>query len=780
MMDRRLAAILAADVVGYSRLVGRDEEGAIARLHRILSETVIPCVTEGHGRVVKTMGDGLLAEFPSVVDAVRVAQKLQRAVALEGEAVPEDDRILFRVGVNLGDVIVKDGDILGEGVNVAARLEALSEPGGVCVSRSVRDHVRDRLPLVFEDMGEVEVKNIDRPVRVFRLREDGFVQKTAGPRPLAKRAGIGRTALLAGVVVALASGGTAYWWRAAGPPGPAALGEFSGPALPDRPSIAVLPFENLGGESEQRYFADGITEDITTDLSGLSGLFVVARDSAFAFREAETPASLSDVSRALGVRYVLEGSVRRIGDRVRINAQLVDAESGRNVWAERYDGTFSDVFALQDRVTGRIVDALAVELTPSEQMRQARAETDSPEAYDAFLRGWAYYRRGAPDDFAHAIPHLQRALEIDPDYARAHAVLAAIYWSAIERNVTGRGGLWAERLGLTHEASRRKAEAELARALENPTPLALMVASGVRTHQGRHEEAVAQARAALELDPNDPAAHEALARALIYAGRPAEGATAVREAMRLDPRFASRYLPWLGLAQFGMERYAEAAETLSEALLANPEDDTAMIALIAAYGHLGRTERAEDLRRALDDLRTRREERLEQIDGRIRAGIDTFLLGPYTLDDVNLWPFRESADRERLRAGLRAAGVPETAAEGTVSPSAVDGAVTVDAAEARRLHDAGAPFVDVRTHARWSLGHVPGATLLDFEESFTEASLSAVAAKDRPVVIYCEGPRCLRSSEASRRAVSWGFTEVRYFRGGFPDWKAAGNPVAVE
>jgi rhodanese-related sulfurtransferase len=309
----------------------------------------------------------------------------------------------------------------------------------------------------------------------------------------------------------------------------------------------------------------------------------------------------------------------------------------------------------------------------------------------------------------------------------------------------------------------------------------LLVASSVKTHQSRHDDAIAQARQALELGPNDPAAYEALGIALTYGGKPKEGAEAIRAAMRLDPQHAALYLVWLGLAEFTAERYGDAAKVLREALQSNPEDDTAMIVLLASYGHLGRADESNELLQALNGLRQRRQQQLETIgSGSIEAGIDSFLLGPYTLDDVNLWPFKLATDRERLRVGLQKAGVPETASDDAVSPSFVEGAATVTPAEAKELFDNGAPFVDVRTHARWTLGRIPGAVLLDLQGGYTEASLLDVTAKDGDVVIYCEGPNCLRSSEACAMAVSWGFKKVHYLRLGFPGWRAEGYPVEVD
>jgi rhodanese-related sulfurtransferase len=313
--------------------------------------------------------------------------------------------------------------------------------------------------------------------------------------------------------------------------------------------------------------------------------------------------------------------------------------------------------------------------------------------------------------------------------------------------------------------------------MKDPVPLAHQVASRRLTYQGQHDEAIAEAERAITLDGNDPVGYEAMAVALIFAGRPAEGAEMIGRAIRLDPRYTHEYLYWLGLAQFGMERFDEAVASLTQASRADPDDDRALILLAAAYGHLGRLEDASSAIEKADTLRRNRQKELP--DGPVRPGIDVFLVGSYTLADVDVWPFKEQADRERLRQGLRLAGVSEGGQEGEVSPTEVVGATTVDAAAAKMLFDRGVPFIDVRGDSDWRAGHIPGAIHLDLDKVFGEASLGAVAGKDQPVVLYCMGPRCLRSSQACALAVSWGFTQVLYFREGLPAWKAGGYPVQV-
>jgi len=378
-VERKLAAILAADVAGYSRLMGADEEGTLAQLKALRRELSDPKIKEHHGRIVKTTGDGLFIEFASVVDAVRCAVEVQREMADRNADVPADRRIEFRMGINLGDIIKDGRDIYGDGVNVAARLEALAEPGGICVNRVVRDQVRDKLDFSFEDMGEQQVKNITRPVRVYALRS-------------------GVSAL----------------------PAPSAL-----PAAPITPNVAprlsivVLPFANLGNDPEQQYFADGITEDLTTDLSRIAGLLVISRNTAFSYQGKRV--DTKQIGRELGVRYVLEGSVRRSGNQIRVNAQLIDADTDTHLWAERFDGDTGDLFALQDEITSRIAIALNLELIGAEAVRPTR----HADALDCILRGRAAFNKPpSPEKYTEPIDLYEQALALDPWSVDAHSLLA--------------------------------------------------------------------------------------------------------------------------------------------------------------------------------------------------------------------------------------------------------------------------------------------------------------------------------------------------------------------
>jgi adenylate cyclase len=376
---RRLTAILAADMAGYSRLMGADEEGTLDRLKAIRREISDPKIAGHHGRIVKTTGDGLLVEFGSVVDAVRCAVEVQQTMAEHNVDIPAEQRIEFRIGINLGDIILEDDDIFGDGVNVAARLEALAEPGGICVSRVVRDQVRDKLDVAFEDLGEQEVKNIARPVRVFRIR-----------------------AITPAV-------------DAQGAPAPAL-------ALPDKPSIAVLPFANMSNDPEQEFFADGIAEDIITALSRYPSLFVIARNSCFTYKGHAV--DVKQVGRELGVRYVLEGSLRKSGNRIRVTAQLVEAETGNHVWAERYDRDLADIFAVQDEITEAVTIAIAPAIAEAERQRAMRRPPESLDAWAAYQRGLWHLCKVTEEDFTIALKLFETGTHLDPGFAGCYSGLA--------------------------------------------------------------------------------------------------------------------------------------------------------------------------------------------------------------------------------------------------------------------------------------------------------------------------------------------------------------------
>jgi TolB-like protein len=441
--------------------------------------------------------------------------------------------------------------------------------------------------------------------------------------------------IAAALVVSVLAIGGLVWWQPWVPDfEPASVEQMALP-LPDRPSIAVLPFVNLSDDPGQDYFADGMTEDLITDLSKRSGLFVIARNSVFAYKGRNV--DVSKVGRELGVRYVLEGSVRRVGDRVRISAQLIEARSNSHLWADRYDGDLDDIFALQDEVSKHIIDELAVQLSPSEEALPTRKETKSAQAHDAFLKGWAHYLRATPEDYVTAVSILEEAVRLDPDYGRAYAALASLYGDAREKG-------WQTRLGLTPDDTLEKALAYLEKTREYPTPLGHQVASGFHSFAGRHEEAIAEAESAIALNANNPVGYFARAKALTYAGRPDEAIEMIRKAMRLDPLYPPDYAFHLGMSRFAMGRFDQAAAPLEEARKRVPDHRGALTFLVATYGFLGRP---DDVASALDQLK--------------RLAVNAFMNWRLstTVLEANIWPFKDPADLTRLREGLRLGGMPE-------------------------------------------------------------------------------------------------------------------------
>jgi TolB-like protein/class 3 adenylate cyclase/Flp pilus assembly protein TadD len=606
-MERRLAAILAADVVGYSRLIREDEAGTLAALKAHREQLIEPKVAARNGRIVKLMGDGVLAEFPSAVEAVQCAVEIQHTIGERNAAVPEEKRITYRVGINIGDIVVEDDDIYGDGVNVAARLEGLAEPSGICVARHVFDQVKDKLDLTIEHLGDRDVKNIAEPVTVYRVVLDDKAAKLVTPvvrradkpeRPSWMELPRWIAAALAVIVLLLAAGG-AFWWKPWAPDVERAAIERMAYPLPDKPSIAVLPFINMSGDVEQEYFADGMTEDLITDLSKLSGLFVIARNSSFSYKGRQV--KVRQVAEELGVRYVLEGSVRRVEDQIRVNAQLVDATTGGHLWADQYDDHVDNVFALQDRITKKIFAALALKLSAGEEEILGRKETSNIEAYDAFLKGWEFYRRWTPDDFQEALPYFQKAIELDPQYGRAYAAIASIYTESYQNAWD-----WSHVVGVSAEAMPGLAGEYLKEALKYPTPLAHQVASKWYIILLFSEESIAEAARAIALDPNDSVGYAAMATALIYAGRPKEAKDFVNKAIRFDPHSRTHYLFTLALAYFGMDQFQQAVSIFERAFKLNPRLGLVQRAyLTAAYVHLGEEKKAliEINKREIKDVR---------------------------------------------------------------------------------------------------------------------------------------------------------------------------------
>ncbi|MEE9250104.1 MAG: rhodanese-like domain-containing protein, partial [Alphaproteobacteria bacterium] len=462
------------------------------------------------------------------------------------------------------------------------------------------------------------------------------------------------------------------------------------------------------------------------------------------------------VARELGVRYVLEGSVRRAGDEVRINAQLIDATTGGHLWAERYDGSLADVFALQDRIAAKIVSALAVSLSVEEQTRQASgAETDSVAAYDAFLQGWAHYQLRTPDDLAKSVPYFEEAIRVDAGYTRAHAALAAVYWESWNNG-------WVKSLNIRSFQAYRLAEKHLQEAMKAPTPLAHSLGSRILASRGKYDEAVLEARRGLALDSNAPTAYAALANALILAGRPAEGADFIGKAMRLDPRYPPSYLIALGRAKFAMERFEDAAATLERAVKRNIDNEWAWIYLAATYGHLGRKKEGQSAIETFNVLRA-------------DAGLHEL-----NLKTIDLARFGVSSNQERVRSGLSEIPPPTWRALITLSGSgvSVQGVTEIDVNTAKTLYDRGVRFIDVRDPKSWTLGHIPAAFSLWLGGRLSEARVMEIVDKTEEVVFYCNcGMGCNMSPKASAKAVAWGYRNVYFFKGAVSAWDAAGYPL---
>jgi adenylate cyclase len=553
---RRLAAILAADVAGYSRLMGADEEGTLERLKAHLREVIEPQIREHHGRIVKTTGDGVLAEFASVVDAVRCANVIQRAMAERDLDIAEKRRLRFRIGINLGDVIADGNDIFGDGVNIAARLEGLAAPGGICVSGTVRDHIGDRLPYAFEDMGEQSVRNIARPVRVYTLRPEGSADAT--------------------------------------PANMAPTGSHPPPVAAPRLSIVVLPFTNLSSDPEQEYFADGITEDLTTDLSRLAGMLVISRNTAFTYRDKSL--DTKQIGSELGVRYVLEGSVRRLGSHIRINAQLIDAESDTHLWAERFNGDTSDLFSLQDEITSRIAATLSIELVRAEAARPAQ----HPDALDYILRGRAAFSKSAsPETYIEAITLYEQALRLEPRSFEAQTLLARTLASRVLDQMTDSAAADIER-----------AEGLIAQALAGAisSPLAHFAKGHVLRAKRRPEEAVLEYEMAIALNPNWVFAYVALGACKILTGEMDEAIRLSEKGIRLsprDPNIGAMYAQ-IGRAHLLQSRIEQAVLWLEKARSANPVHPAFRANLASAYAlngqrKLAAAELAEARRLSPDD-----------------------------------------------------------------------------------------------------------------------------------------------------------------------------------
>ncbi len=583
-MERRLAAIFAADVVGYSLLMGDDEAGTLQRLKLLHKELVQPKIAERKGRIVKLMGDGLLAEFPSVVEAVHCALDIQRSMMGREADLPEVRRILLRIGVNLGDIIVEGNDIYGDGVNVAARLEGLAEPNGICISGGAFDAIDGKIDASFEDMGPQVVKNIAKPVRAYRLA-------------------VGSE------------------WQAQHSSGKDGL------RLPDKPSVAVLPFENISGEKEQDHFADGITEEIITTLSKVSKLFVIARNSTLVYKGRAV--DIRQVGREQGVQYVLEGSVRSGGRRVRVTAQLIEAETGRHLWAQRYDREFGDVLALQDDLTKEIVSALQVELTAGEQARLAAQGTQNPEAWQLTFEGRDLVHEHHKDSVKKGRSLLEQATRLDVNYALAWGAIAEAHWKDARHK--GWSASPERSLELAVEASDR------ALALDPENAGFLAMRSMIMTTLRKFDEALALAEKALRTAHSEA---NAIALAAVTMGACGKAEAAIQQT-RLAMRYCPRYPPWylvsLAYCYWTLERGEEAIGASRAAIAADPDLDLPYLVLAMVHAEAGRE---PDARQAVESVL--------RIDPNFSA--QTYMRG---------LPYRDPALQERRRAALQNAGLPD-------------------------------------------------------------------------------------------------------------------------
>ncbi len=581
-IERRLAAILAADVAGYSRLTGLDEEGTHARLQDHLRSLVDPKIAEHRGRVVKNTGDGLLAEFGSVVDAVRCALDVQRGMAQRNKDVPQERRIEFRIGINVGDVMIDRGDVFGDSVNVAARLEGLAEAGGICVSRRVLEDVQRKLEIAFEDAGEQQLKNIEGSVRVYRLR----------------------------------LGGAAATRRPALP-------------LPDKPSIAVLPFQNMSGDPEQEYFADGIVEDLIMALSRFRWLFVIARNSSFTYKGRAV--DVKRVGRELGVRYVLEGSVRKAGNLIRIAGQLIDASTGAHLWADRFDGELKDIFHLQDQVTARVVTVIAPKLVGAEIERAQRKPTDRLDAYDYYLRGEASSRPWTREANSEALRLYCKAIELDPDFASAYGRAAFCY---VQRKARG----WM--INRDQEIAEGARLAKLAVRLARDDAVALCWGGYALAYLVHDLESGATfLNRALTLNPNDDAAWVLSGWVKAWLGEPEAAIQQLAHAMRLSPLDPLTFVMQaaIGFAHFLAGRYDEGSSWAERALRERPDFLLALVPAAvnnALAGYLSAAQRATTALR------------------RLNPSLRISNIG-------DLIPLRRPEDLARLAEGLRKAGLPE-------------------------------------------------------------------------------------------------------------------------
>ncbi|MGK9167706.1 adenylate/guanylate cyclase domain-containing protein [Inquilinus limosus] len=588
-VERRLAAVLAADVAGYSRLMGRDEERTLAELKTTRQTVFDPTVAAYRGRIVKTTGDGLLVEFASVVDAVRCAIEVQRSMSAQNADLPQEVRIEYRIGVHVGDIIIDDNDIFGDGVNIAARLEGIAEPGNVCISDDAQRQVRGKVDIAFEDIGEQNLKNIVEPIRAWRirLRSDsiGAPAEPAEASPL--------------------------------------------PALPDKPSIAVLPFQNLSGDADQEYFADGMVEDIITALSRFQFLFVIARNSSFTYKGKSI--DIKQVGRELGVRYVLEGSVRKVGGRVRTTGQLIEAATGAHLWAEKFDGALDDIFELQDHFTKKLVGAIAPKVQQAEIERSARKPTQNLDAYDYYYRGISLLQLMTAEANAEALQHFRLAIDLDPSFAAAYGLASECY--RLRQNIG-----WAR--NDAEQLARGRQFALLAVEHGGDDAVALACAAQFFGFAMRDAQtADILANQALSVNPNLFRAWQARSWTSVYLGQHERALTEISHTMRLNPVDPQMHQAEaaMGIALLLLHKPAEALEWINKALARRPSFPSALRFAAIAYSLLNRVDEAQSMMR-----------RLQNVDPEARVS------------QLKNWiPFQRSEDAEIFIEGMRKSGMPE-------------------------------------------------------------------------------------------------------------------------
>ncbi len=610
---RKLTAILSADVKGYSRLMGEDELATIETLKKY-REVMAELIERFQGRVVDSPGDNVLAEFSSVVDALECAVEIQKELKVRNDELSEDRRMEFRVGINLGDIVEDGKRIYGDGVNIAARVESLADGGGICISGTAYDQIGKKLALGYEYLGEQTVKNIEKPIRAYRVLTEpeaaGKVIGEVGARPRQWR----RTAIAAVVVLALVPGALLIWNLYLRPPS-------IEPTSPDKPSIAVLPFDNLSGDPEQEYFSDGITNDIITDLSKFRGLLIIGSNTVFTYKG--KPVKAKKVSQELGVRYVVEGSVQKADDKVRINAQLIDTATGHHLWAERYERNLKDIFALQGEIVQTIVATLAIKVDKAEIARAMRKDTTSLEAYDYVMRGWQYLSRRTRSANVKAKEMFLKAIELDPDYGVAYWALG---WTKFMNATRG----WTEFFPQAMQQAQDLAKKALSLEESNAGPHRLL--GTCYLFQGEYDLAISELRRAIELNPNSPSGYHTLGMGLLYAGLTDDAIKALETALRLNPNKNNTNF-FLGLGYYLRGRYDDAIRVLKRGLSREYNFVELHIAIAASYAQAGRLEDAAD------------------------AAKMVLMFQPFFEIDSYGMAFRSSADRERIHDGLRKAGL---------------------------------------------------------------------------------------------------------------------------